>query len=516
MTVCGLLNFQRVFKFFKMNLNYLTNMIDFCCLSSMLFNQTIFSLLILSIVFIIGSLIWVKFYPGQKFFSRKALHVVSIYLLSIAVESINADDVHRLIHILLVIEILLLFAVNYGFFYSEGRKSWGIVYFLPPTILLLLLGPNHINQISSHLIQISICLKILAISDGFSAILGRLFENIFEQNLRDSDNTVFWKNWIERNKIKWGGDSKTLIGSIVFFLTSIIILSQIILSVQWILFIAFVLASIELISGRGSDNFFIPLLSFVLMQFALNHQYVPIENWMVGFVGFILLMFVNSKFKWLSQSGFVFAAILGSFVLMNGMSIWPMVVFLLLGTMVGKLNKTDISDVKHSKPRDAFQVLANGGGVLLIICVQTLLGPEENLHTFMLVSVAAACSDTLSSELGMRYGKKAYNLFTLKEVAKGLSGGVSLPGFIGAFIGAFAIALFAEHDFSVVLFWGMIGSVIDSILGLIFQAKYLKDGQLSDRNEGELVKGFSFITNDFVNFASNVLVLILFILSGVF
>ncbi len=492
-----------------MNLNYLTNMIDFCCLSSMLFNQTIFSLLILSIVFIVGSLIWVKFYPGQKFFSRKALHVVSIYLLSIAVESIHVDDIHRLIYILLVIEILLLFAVNYGFFYSEGRKSWGIVYFLPPTILLLLLGPNY-------LIQISICLKILAISDGFSAILGRLFENIFEQNLRDSDNTVFWKNWIERNKITWGGDSKTLIGSIVFFLTSIIVLSQTTLSVQWILFIAFVLASIELISGGGSDNFFIPLLSFVLMQFAFNHQYVLIENWMIGFVGFLLLMFVNSKFKWLSQSGFVFAAILGFVVLMNGMSIWPMVVFLLLGTMVGKINKTTISDVKHSKPRDAFQVLANGGGVLLIICVQTLLGPDENLNTFMLVSVAAACSDTLSSELGMRYGKKAYNLFTLKEVPKGLSGGVSLPGFIGAFIGSFAIALFAENDFSVVLFWGMMGSVIDSILGLIFQAKYLKDGQLSDRNEGELVKGFSFITNDFVNFASNVLVLILFILSGVF
>ena len=487
---------------------------DFCCLSSMLFNQTIFSLLILSIVFIIGSLIWVKFYPDQKFFSRKALHVVSIYLLSIAVESIHADDVHRLIPILLVIEILLLFSVNYGFFYSEGRKSWGIVYFLPPTILLLLLGPNHINQISSHLIQISICLKILAISDGFSAIIGRLFENIFEQELRESVKPDFWNKWIAKNKIKWGGDAKTFIGSMVFFLTSIIVLSHLALSVPWVLFISFVLASIELISGRGSDNFFIPLLSFILIQFALNQPNVSIDNWLLGLMIFLILMLINFKIQWLSQSGFVFATILGAIVLINGMSLWPMVVFLLLGTMVGKLNKTNISDIKHSKPRDAFQVLANGGGVLLIICVQTLLGPEENLHIFMLVSVAAACSDTLSSELGMRYGKKAYNLFTLKEVPKGLSGGVSLPGFIGAFIGAFAIALFAENDFSVVLFWGIMGSVIDSILGLIFQAKYLKDGQLSDRNEGELVKGFSFVTNDFVNFASNVTLLILFAFKG--
>jgi uncharacterized protein (TIGR00297 family) len=229
----------------------------------------------------------------------------------------------------------------------------------------------------------------------------------------------------------------------------------------------------------------------------------------------MLLMVINLKFKWLSQSGFIFASILGSIVLMNGMSLWPVIVFFLLGTLSGKLNKSDISDAKHSKPRDAFQVLANGGGVLVIIFIQTLLGPDENFNTFMLVSIAVACSDTLSSEIGMRFGKKAYNIFTWREVPKGLSGGVSIPGFLGAFIGALAIALFGGNDFYIILFWGIMGSMIDSILGMLFQAKYINGGILSDRKEGELVKGFAFVTNDFVNFSSNILALILFLMAPI-
>jgi uncharacterized protein (TIGR00297 family) len=232
----------------------------------------------------------------------------------------------------------------------------------------------------------------------------------------------------------------------------------------------------------------------------------------IGIGVFMLLMFINLKFKWLSQSGFIFAAILGSIVLMNGMSLWPLIVFFLLGTLSGKLNRSDISDAKHSKPRDAIQVLANGGGVLVIVLIQTFLDPSENLDTFMLVSVAVACSDTLSSEIGMRFGKKAYNIFTWREVPKGLSGGVSLPGFVGAFIGAFAIALFGGNEFGFILFWGIMGSIIDSILGMLFQAKYNHSGVLSDRKEGELVKGYAFVTNDLVNFTGNIVVFFLIII----
>ncbi len=481
---------------------------DFCCSLFMPFPIHIIAFLLLSVFTIAMSLVWVKFFPAQKFFSRKVLHVVSIFILSICVEQLNLIYLNQFIGLLLGIELILLFAVNYGFFYSEGRKSWGIVYFLPPTILLLFLFPSQI-------FLISVSLKILAFSDGFSAIMGKIFENGLKSHLRGEVGNSFWKKLAQFNHITWGSDSKTFIGSYVFFVSTIVILGDTQIPFQWILFSAFVLTSTELLCGKGSDNLFIPLLSFALIQFSKNHLFVELDYWVIVVGVFLVLMVINLKFKWLSQSGFVFAAILGSIVLMNGMSLWPLIIFFLLGTLSGKLNKSDISDAKHSKPRDAFQVLANGGGVLVIVLIQTLLDPSENLDTFMLVSVAVACSDTLSSEIGMRFGKKAYNIFTLREVPKGLSGGVSIPGFIGAFIGAFAIALFGGNEFGFILFWGIMGSIIDSILGMLFQAKYNHAGVLSDRKEGELVKGYAFVTNDLVNFGSNILVLVLYFMAPI-
>jgi uncharacterized protein (TIGR00297 family) len=465
----------------------------------------IIGFLLLSVFTIAMSLVWVKFFPAQKFFSRKVLHVVSIFILSICVEQLNLVYLNQFIGLLFVIELSLLFAVHYGFFHSEGRKSWGIIYFLPPTILLLWLFPSQI-------FLISVSLKILAFSDGFSAIIGRIFENGLKTHLQGEVGNSFWKKLAQFNHITWGSDSKTFIGSYVFFVATIVILGDTQIPFQWILFSAFVLTSTELLCGKGSDNLFIPLLSFVLIQFSKNHLFIELDYWVIGIGVFMLLMFINLKFKWLSQSGFIFAAILGSIVLMNGMSLWPLIVFFLLGTLSGKLNRSDISDAKHSKPRDAIQVLANGGGVLVIIFIQTLLGSDENLNTFMLVSIAVACSDTLSSEIGMRFGKKAYNIFTWREVPKGLSGGVSLPGFVGAFIGAFAIALFGGNEFGFILFWGIMGSIIDSILGMLFQAKYNHSGVLSDRKEGELVKGYAFVTNDLVNFTGNIVVFFLIII----
>jgi len=62
--------------------------------------------------------------------------------------------------------------------------------------------------------------------------------------------------------------------------------------------------------------------------------------------------------------------------------------------------------------------------------------------------------------------------------------------------------------------FGVIGTLIDSILGDLLQAKYRSvDGELLDRPEGVDVnypeKGFAFVSNDVVNFMTGLLVLII-------
>jgi uncharacterized protein (TIGR00297 family) len=169
------------------------------------------------------------------------------------------------------------------------------------------------------------------------------------------------------------------------------------------------------------------------------------------------------------------------------------------------LNKNVDSDKKHAKPRDAFQVLANGG-ITLGLSVLFILYKVWYLEVLMLISISVACADTLSSEIGMKFGKKTFGILNFKVLPRGVSGGVSLQGFLGALLGAFIIGIFRMDFFWIIVIAGFLGSVLDSVIGLLFQAKYNCDGQISDIESEDLVSGYRFITNDMVNVLSNIIV----------
>ena len=60
---------------------------------------------------------------------------------------------------------------------------------------------------------------------------------------------------------------------------------------------------------------------------------------------------------------------------------------------------------------------------------------------------------------------------------------------------------------------GVAGMLTDSILGSIWQAKYLYAGNITEdkSNKVTLVKGYSWLNNDGVNFISNLAITIIFI-----
>jgi uncharacterized protein (TIGR00297 family) len=80
------------------------------------------------------------------------------------------------------------------------------------------------------------------------------------------------------------------------------------------------------------------------------------------------------------------------------------------------------------------------------------------------------CSDTFSTEIGMKFSKKAYLITNFKEVEKGTSGGISLIGFLGGILGSLIISLFHKNWFFVFLI-GIFGNLIDSIIGALFERK---------------------------------------------
>jgi uncharacterized membrane protein len=141
-------------------------------------------------------------------------------------------------------------------------------------------------------------------------------------------------------------------------------------------------------------------------------------------------------------------------------------------------------------------------------------------------SFAACNADTWASEIGILSKKAPISLITFKPVSPGLSGGVSPLGLLASLGGSALVALtYGLYQFAAgnsgVLLWlqigiitlgGLLGSILDSLLGAAIQAKYisLETGEITEKptnnnQPNQLVSGFAFVNNDFVNFASSFL-----------
>ena len=144
--------------------------------------------------------------------------------------------------------------------------------------------------------------------------------------------------------------------------------------------------------------------------------------------------------------------------------------------------------VQDKGKRRASQVLANGGFAALCAILAYLL-PDKKLLLFHMLAAAfsSATADTMSSELGVLYGRRFVNILTFRKDVRGEDGVVSLEGTLIGLVGSVLIALtdfWATGDLSaalVVALAGLLGNISDSILGAALERKQM-------------------IGNDFVNF----------------
>lgn len=508
-------------------------------------------------------------FPERKFLIRKWLHIFSVgitafvtFILSVIVNDLISENqvfeglqlLDDFLLLILAINILLWIAVFGGFFKINGRKSWGIAWF-PTSFFILIYAIRFFSpekNIGAGLYYTATVFFILAIADGFAALVG-----------------------YKINPIK-----KTRVGSIVFYCITFIILCLSILYAPYYkvlnafhmdernmlifsFFGALLLSTVEYYSKNGIDNLTVPILGmFYLLCFPILPIWTTTSELSgLSFLGIILiitfLIFLIYKAKWLNESGIVMALILAFILWVSELPFLPILSFFVLGSLAGKLTKkqnynfdndqTDeissilSTDKKHGKPRDAIQVLANGGIPLLIgvflVCMNSNFFSELELFNrfskpisadhgiWLLVYwsvMSAALADTWSSELGMRFGKNPIDIMGFRRLSSGASGGITwagtLFGCLGSVIIGFLFLISRDGNsltiqassqewnwFITISVSGLVGTLLDSILGSLFQKKKRIHNELFADDE-ESGYTWRYWSNDMVNWISLILV----------
>ncbi|WP_169311868.1 DUF92 domain-containing protein [Gracilinema caldarium] len=390
---------------------------------------------------------------------------------------------------------------------EASRHNYGTVYF--PLSLLLLVLASWYDFMPKWTAGTAIL--VLGWGDGLAAIVG-------EGVPSPSGNVFGWR------KSMAGTIAMFTVSSLVVFLMTRAFNPEITL---WNVLLrsigtGLVAAYLEVFSPFGLDNLTVPLGT------ALYFYYISPLTLNTSFIFAFSCLAAAAYAAWYKHAVTAEGALAGlglGTVIYMGAGLGGLLVlaaFFISSTMASRIRKEQKERLGlqriHEKGdrRDAIQVFANGGVGMLSSVLYAFTGSQLFLIA-LLVSFAAATADTWASELGVLNRGKPRSIINFKPLEPGFSGGVSPFGFAASLLGSliiailvFVIAPFQAHKALVpVLIGGFMGALFDSFLGATIQAQYrcAETGELVERPytgdmKNKLIKGFTWMNNDMVNFLS--------------
>ena len=253
-------------------------------------------------------------------------------------------------------------------------------------------------------------------------------------------------------------------------------------------------------------------------------------RWLAGGLVAVAVAGLARRRRSLTPGGAVMAAAVGTIVVGAGGWWWGviLVAFFASSSALSMLRRERTAEIaRRGHERDAVQVVANGG-VATVIAAGLFVPAELEPARFALFcgTVAAVNADTWATEIG-RFSRTAPRLITSgRPVVRGASGGVTPLGTAGSLLGAMLIGTLAA--LGAVAGWapeappwllpvgttvaGLLGSLLDSLVGATAQASYREpgSGRITEQPfnpsgvPNELVRGHAWVNNDLVNLAASV------------
>lgn len=178
----------------------------------------------------------------------------------------------------------------------------------------------------------------------------------------------------------------------------------------------------------------------------------------------------------------------------------------------GSTRKRAMTDTGKHGPRDARQVLANGG--VAAVCAVAATHGNGAFAAAFAGAFAAAAADTWATEIGVLSPERPRSILTFRPVAAGLSGGVTVAGTLASVAGAVAVgstaALAGVAPFAPVVVAGVAGSLADSAIGAALQAlrwcprceRACETNPHACGTPTQLRRGLEWMDNDAVNLAA--------------
>lgn len=471
------------------------------------------------LLFVLGIIIGSSEFVRKKLklsirITRKFVHILTGVL--IAITPFLLEHPYPLLLISGAFVIINLIAIKKGWMpgmHATDKVSYGTVFYPASFFILILL------LWEGHKAILVIAMLIMAIADAAAATVGQKVKK-----------PLLYQFSGERKSIQ--GSAAMLIVTFLISFLGLKIFSQFeslaphIERLLWIASIVAIIATAcESISYKGSDNLTVPLGAAFTLHYMVSHSHHQNLIFTIG-IGLALMVAAVSYYShFLSGSGAVSTFLLG--VVVFGTGRWefslPILLFFILSSLLSKMGKKwkqKFSDTfQKGGRRDIGQVLANGGVAGIIVLLWNYF-PDDIWYFAFIGSIAAVTADTWATEIGVFSKLTPRNILTLKHVAPGTSGGVTLLGLTGALFGSSVIVLIgslvttrygnisqAMTLLAIVIAAGLVGSIVDSIIGATVQAQYRCSicGKITEKRihcesvETKLISGIEFIDNDVVN-----------------
>jgi uncharacterized protein (TIGR00297 family) len=427
-----------------------------------------------------------------KLTGRKLLHIAAICMCAWAIH--RFENRVLLACIFLLFFFILLAVIQNGWMQVNTVTTYGIAFF-PLAFAALLFIPAFSNFIIVYAVL------ILGISDAAAGITGE---------------------YLGKQKIIFLSENKSRAGFAAFYISAIMVSLFYFhdLSLQGVLLCAalsLLPALTELFSYRGSDNFTVPIFTAIWALLIIDLNTIQLLVLLILVLVFAVLSVFALYKKWLTASGAAAACWMAVLLYSTGgfKAFIAPGIFLISGSLLSKLNKPQ----KEKEGRNATQVFANGITGIMFMIFFGVTRQNGYLIT-AIVSFCISMADSASSELGVYFKGKTYDILSFKKMPVGISGGISLAGTLAGLVAAlllsFAAGQFYHFSFTVfivVAIAGVAGMLADSVLGSWLQVKYqTAAGILTDDAipGSKKAKGLSWCSNDWVNIISNILVTLLF------